>query len=508
MNPLDKKVQDIERGENISFIENIRRRLNEFVGVIRNDSFWKNKGDLVVGKSTRDAGTLLVGDDGHVLTADSTEALGVKWAAASGGGWTTVVKTANYTAATNEEVLCDTATTGAFTVTLPASPNNGDRVRIIDSASNFGTANLTVGRNSQTIRGAASDLVIATDNLNYEFVYNGTDSDWEYAVVGGTVGVAGADTQIQYNNGGSMGAIDAFRWDETNHKLLYEARSNVARYFKIEGVIEPITGNNTLLWFSQPYNAAGNAAGFQFDGGDAEASGKFGGTFDFYGGYGPAGGGGFSSYGGNSSDGNGGWNSLVGGNGGVDGGWVYLQAGEGIDDGGVVWLQAGNSTGTSAGNAAGYIWLQSGDADAATEDGGYIYVIPGEGGASARYGLLWYQWGSTVKEVIGGGTSTTDATPTDVPNAYIDTGTGTKHTIEVEITATSGNNMASYKYIGSFKNVSGTVSQVGSTTVVHSAEDVSGWDAGFNISGTRVYVQVTGAAATSITWKVIMNNLR
>ena len=47
------------------------------------------KGDLVVGSADNTAARLAVGTDGFVLTADSAEATGVKWAASSGGGGST-----------------------------------------------------------------------------------------------------------------------------------------------------------------------------------------------------------------------------------------------------------------------------------------------------------------------------------------------------------------------------------------------------------------------------------
>ena len=48
------------------------------------------KGDLVVGSATNDAAVLAVGANDTVLTADSSTATGLKWAAAAGGGMTLI----------------------------------------------------------------------------------------------------------------------------------------------------------------------------------------------------------------------------------------------------------------------------------------------------------------------------------------------------------------------------------------------------------------------------------
>jgi hypothetical protein len=97
-----------------------------------------------------------------VLTADSTQALGVKWAAVSGGGGNdlapTAVKTANYTASGWDAVLCDTSA-GTFTVTLPAS-SSGDQVlvKMVGTGTNIVTID---GNGTETIDGSLTKTLLA-----------------------------------------------------------------------------------------------------------------------------------------------------------------------------------------------------------------------------------------------------------------------------------------------------------------------------------------------------------
>jgi hypothetical protein len=56
-------------------------------GDVATDPIWDAKGDLAVGTGADTAARLAVGaTNGHVLTIDSAEATGLKWAAAAGGG--------------------------------------------------------------------------------------------------------------------------------------------------------------------------------------------------------------------------------------------------------------------------------------------------------------------------------------------------------------------------------------------------------------------------------------
>ncbi len=59
---------------------------------------------------------------------------------------------------------------------------------------------------------------------------------------------------------------------------------------------------------------------------------------------------------------------------------------------------------------------------------------------------------------------------------------------------------AAYQIKGCFKNISGTVTQVGTTSVDFTGEDQAAWDCVFSISSANVLLRVTGATNNNITW--------
>ena len=91
--------------------------------------------------------------------------------------WQTSIKTSGFTAVSGEGYFCNT-TSSAFTVTLPASPSVGDIVAVKDYASTFDTNNLTIGRNSSNIEGAASDRTLSVESLSITFVYADATKGW------------------------------------------------------------------------------------------------------------------------------------------------------------------------------------------------------------------------------------------------------------------------------------------------------------------------------------------
>jgi len=94
-----------------------------------------------------------------------------------GGGNPWVTKTAGYTAVNNDRIFADTSS-AAFAITLPATPNVGDNVRIIDVRGTFSTNNLTVNRNGSNIMGLAENMILDTNYEAKGFVYSGATAGW------------------------------------------------------------------------------------------------------------------------------------------------------------------------------------------------------------------------------------------------------------------------------------------------------------------------------------------
>ena len=119
-------------------------------------------------------GGITMGTAGQVLTTDGTTA---SFGDVSGGENWQAVKTTGFTAVAGEGYFINT-TSGAFTMTLPASPTLGDFVTFIDYAGTFDTNNLTVGRNSENIQGSAADLTVSTERAANTLVYTDGTQGW------------------------------------------------------------------------------------------------------------------------------------------------------------------------------------------------------------------------------------------------------------------------------------------------------------------------------------------
>jgi len=93
--------------------------------------------------------------------------------------WDTTAKTASFTAVSGNGYFVNT-TSGAITMTLPATPSAGDIVSVKDYAYTFATNNLTVNRNGSPIGGGTdtNTIIYSTDGDFLTFIYVDGTRGW------------------------------------------------------------------------------------------------------------------------------------------------------------------------------------------------------------------------------------------------------------------------------------------------------------------------------------------
>ena len=116
--------------------------------------------------------TLTLGASGDTLDLSNVIPKGIGTV-----NWDTTAKTAAFTAVSGNGYFVNT-TSGAITVTLPASPSAGDIVAVSDYAQTSKTNNITIGRNGSNIQGDASDLVIQRNGVAMTLVYVDATKGW------------------------------------------------------------------------------------------------------------------------------------------------------------------------------------------------------------------------------------------------------------------------------------------------------------------------------------------
>lgn len=91
--------------------------------------------------------------------------------------WDTTAKTSGFTGVESNGYFVNT-TSGAITVTLPASPSAGDAIGIKDYANTADTNNITIARNGSNINGDAADYIMNIEGLSVILVYVDGTKGW------------------------------------------------------------------------------------------------------------------------------------------------------------------------------------------------------------------------------------------------------------------------------------------------------------------------------------------
>lgn len=159
---IDTSLVDLKGGTTGQVLSKATNTDMDFTWVAQDDSnaiqnaIIDAKGDLIVGTAADTPARLAVGTNGYVLTADSAEASGIKWAAAAGGGKVLQVVNATYTtaASSSSSSFTDTGLTASITPTSASS-----KVLVFVSHTGIGKSASDVAALAVKLLRGATDLI-------------------------------------------------------------------------------------------------------------------------------------------------------------------------------------------------------------------------------------------------------------------------------------------------------------------------------------------------------------
>ena len=140
---------------------------------IKVDNIQDQDGNNIINENSN---TITIGASGDTVTLASG-------ASQTGFGrtgtvdWDTTAKTAAFTAVSGNGYFVNT-TSGAITVTLPASPSAGDIVAVADYANTADTNNITIARNGSPIEGGTNNHIIDAEGGTATLVYVDGTQGW------------------------------------------------------------------------------------------------------------------------------------------------------------------------------------------------------------------------------------------------------------------------------------------------------------------------------------------
>ena len=184
------KLNAIEANADVTDATNV-----DAAGAVMNSDL-DTKGEILVGDGSGDPTALSVGQNGYILTADSSEATGIKWAAnaGSGGGGAigNVVEDTTPQLGGNLDVQANEINTSTTNGNIKLNPNGTGVVEIKgDGSSADGTLQLNCSQNSHGVKikspahsaSASYTLTLPVNVVNGQFLKTDTNGVLSWAAV-------------------------------------------------------------------------------------------------------------------------------------------------------------------------------------------------------------------------------------------------------------------------------------------------------------------------------------
>jgi hypothetical protein len=138
----------------------------------------------------RTGSTLTLGESGTTVTL-ACGATQTGFGRTGTVDWCTTAKTSPFTAVSGDGFFVNT-TSGAITVTLPASPSAGDIISLKDYANTWDTNSVTLCRNGSKINGVCANAALNTESQSVTLIYVDGTKGWQ-DIQDSTSNVTGAD---------------------------------------------------------------------------------------------------------------------------------------------------------------------------------------------------------------------------------------------------------------------------------------------------------------------------
>jgi len=186
------KLNAIEANADVTDATNV-----DAAGAVMNSDL-DTKGELLVGDGSGDPTALSVGTNGYILTADSSETTGVKWAANAGGGGgggggiNNVVEDTTPQLGGNLDVQASEINTSTTNGNIKLNPNGTGVVEVKgDGSSVDGTVQLNCSQNSHGVKikspahsaSASYTLTLPVNVVNGQFLKTDTNGVLSWAAV-------------------------------------------------------------------------------------------------------------------------------------------------------------------------------------------------------------------------------------------------------------------------------------------------------------------------------------